>query len=81
MSILKSKEFKKLETITKLGAEIKSIDIMIKFLKKRKTKLWKKKGIDTNGIITNWLYHYDISWYIFLSNINLNRRQIWDGIT
>ncbi len=49
MSILKSKEFKKLETITKLGAEIKSIDIMIKFLKKRKTKLLKKMGIDTNG--------------------------------
>lgn len=81
MSILKSKEFKKLETITKLGAEIKSIDIMIKFLKKRRIKLLKKMGIDTNGISTNWLYHYDISWYIFLGNINLKRRQIWDGIT
>ena len=53
MSFLKSKEFRKLEEVTKLSAEIKSIDVMVKFLKKRKLRLLKKMGIDTNGTITN----------------------------
>jgi len=81
MSFLKSKEFRKLEEVTKLSAEIKSIDVMVKFLKKRKLRLLKKMGIDTNGTITNWLYHYGFSQYNGFYNNNLNRRQIWDGIT
>ena len=46
MSLTKSKEFKYLEKTIKIGQEIKSIDTMIKFLKKRKTRLLKRLGID-----------------------------------
>ena len=47
MSLTKSKAFKHLEKTIKIGQEIKSIDTMIKFLKKRKTRLLKRMGIDS----------------------------------
>jgi len=46
MSLLRSKEFKNLEKTIKIGQEIKSIDTMIKFLKKRKTRLLKRLRIN-----------------------------------
>ena len=46
MSLGKSKAFKDLEKTIKIGQEIKSINTMIKFLKKRKTRLLKRLGID-----------------------------------
>ena len=53
MSLVKSKAFKDLEKTIKIGQEIKSIDTMIKFLKKRKTRLLKRLGID-DGMGNSW---------------------------
>lgn len=53
MSLLRSKEFKNLEKTIKIGQEIKSIDTMIKFLKKRKTRLLKRLRINY-GVGNSW---------------------------
>jgi len=82
MSIVKTKAYLDLQKTLKLGAQIDQINIIIKMLEKRKKRLLHRMGVtDKNGIINNWLYHYDSSCYIFFNNNNLNRRQIWDGIT
>jgi len=66
MSLGRSKEFKNLEKTIKIGQEIKSIDTMIKFLKKRKTRLLKRLGIDY-GVANNW---YNCNINIF--NVHFN---------
>lgn len=48
MSLLKSKEFKNLHKMLKLGAQIDQIDAIVSMLTKRKKRLLKRMGI-VNG--------------------------------